>query len=52
MTGLRGRFSLVAATGFVCLIVAWAADPLLAQSLEPIVANDNRVPGGELRDGV
>ena len=52
MTGLHVRFSVVAAIGFLCLIVAWAADPLLAQSLDSIVANDNRVPGGELRDGV
>ncbi len=52
MTGPHVRFSVVAATGFVCLIGDWAADPLLAESLESIVANDNRVPGGELRDGV
>ena len=52
MTGVHARFSIVAAVGFVCLIAAWPADPLRAQSLESIVANDNRVPGGELREGV
>ena len=36
----------------VCLATILAADPLSAQALGSIVANDNRVPGGELRDGV
>ena len=52
MTGRHARFSVVAASGFVCLIASWGADPLSAQALESIVANDNRVPGGELRNGV
>ena len=34
------------------LIAMGGSDPLPAQDLETIVANDNRVPGGELRDGV
>ena len=37
---------------FGFLIASCGADPLSAQALESIVANDNRVPGGELRDGV
>ena len=52
MTGRSARFSVVAASGVVCLIAFWGAAPLSAQGLESIVANDNRVPGGELRDGV
>ena len=51
MIGLHARFSVVAASGFVCLIASWGADPLSAQALEPIVAHDNRAPGRELRDG-
>ena len=38
MTGLHARFSVVAAGSFICLIAAWAADPLMAQGLESIVA--------------
>ena len=34
------------------LIASCGAGTLSAQALESIVANDNRVPGGELRDGV
>ena len=34
------------------IAAAWAALPLAAQELEPIAANDNRTPGGELRNGV
>lgn len=34
------------------LVSSWGTDPLPAQNREPIEANDNRVPGGELRDGV
>ena len=52
MAGRHARFRVVTASGFVCLIASWGADPLSAQALEPIVANDNRVPGGELRNGV
>ena len=52
MTDLHARFKVVAAGGLVCLIAAWPADRLMAQSIESIVANDNRVPGGELREGV
>ena len=34
------------------LITPWGANPLSAQGREPIVANNNREPGGELREGV
>lgn len=34
------------------MALGWAVVPLAAQTLEPIAANDNRKPSGELRDGV
>jgi FtsP/CotA-like multicopper oxidase with cupredoxin domain len=37
---------------FAVVAVFWTAAPLAAQTLSPISANDNRTPGGELRDGV
>ena len=52
MIDCHARVSVVAASTLVCLITILAADPLSAQAPESIVANDNRVPGGELRDGV
>src|SRR4051812_29791163 len=39
-------------TLLAAIFVFAAACPLRAQVLEPIGANDNRTPGGELRDGV
>ena len=52
MAGRHPSVSVVTAAAVIGLIASWGTGPVSAQALEPIVANDNRVPGGELRDGV